>query len=469
MALGTSYLGGAPLAGEPLSPQTTPGVHPTPGGDGAFLWTILPYWAPLAGGVLAGGALYPTYPGGGVTLEPDPEHGVMRVRVWWPNAAALQILRVDAAGVRTPVRGGYPLVVQGSTRTNRSTNPTITSGLTGYTAGTGAPTLAAVARTDEVGGQAVRATVAAAGTDELVVPGVLGRTTAVTIGVDLCLSALPSGVTITVAWVNAAGTALASTTATLTTDQVTASVDQYYRQVVRLVPPANANASSSIRIAATGMPAGGWLAVDRVTLDEQDTDGSYIDGNSVGARWTGTPELSTSVLAPQQVLVDGECPLDVPVQYLIASPGLAGGAMLSAVGVLDSLGRTWLTHPSWPDAPRVVQVQGSAPVLTYGLEQGVFRVLDRARPIVRSAAVRQSATGTINLGGLSIEEKYTLEAMFADLSPLLLRTPADYDPDDLWMSLGELTKDPEGRKPWQETRVYRAPFVEVEAPDPALT
>jgi hypothetical protein len=470
MPLAGDALARAPLAGDTVLSVTTPGQQPAPdvpGGGGMFRWTALPYAGPLASNVLAGGPLFPSFPGGGLTLVPDPEAGVMRVFVWWPNATALQVLRITPDGARTPVRGGYPLVVTGTTRTNRSTNPDIVS-TAGYSAGTGSPALTTMDRTDSVGGQALRATVAAAGTDEVVLAGNFGRSSTVTIAFDLQLSAKPTGVSVTVAWVNAQGVALTPSVVALTADQYTASVDQFYRHVLAITPPVGASSSTSVRITATGMPAGGWLAIDRITLDDQATDGSYFDGATAGAAWTGTAGLSTSVLAPEQTLVDGECPLDVPVAYLVANPGLAGGGFISTPAVLDSGDRTWLTHPSRSDAPFQVTLSGAAPALDRDLQQGVFYVLDRPRPIVRSAATRQAPTGTLEFGALDEDSRALLDEALEDLQPLLLRVPAGYNPGDMWVALGALTVDPQGRKPWQVTRIYRLPFHEVDAPDPAL-
>jgi hypothetical protein len=467
----TAALARGVLAGPHVTAADTPGQQPLPGIPGAT--GTFTYDAQVGGlaarplGLLglAGGGAQALYPGGGIVLVPQPELGVMRVMAWWPDATALQLIRREMDGTATLVRGGSPLRVTSATRRNYSSNPSVETALTGYTAGTGAPTLTQVTRADSVGGQALRATVASAGTDEVNLPGTMPGGLAATIGLDLRFSGTPSAVTVTVAWLTAAGGSAGSTVATLTAAEIVFSVGQMYRQVVRLVPPANA-ATGTAKVTATGVAAAGYLELDRVTLEAATTDGSYVDGAVVGGQWLGTEQLSVSVIAPVMTLDDGECPLDVPVFYQVSNPSITGGRILSAAATLGSLERTWLTHPARPDQPIVVQPAGSAFPIEHDVEQGVHYALDSPFATVVSAAERRAGTGTITFGVLTEAEKTAMNEALRDLQPLLLRTPAGYDPGDMWMVLGKLTRDPEGRKPWQVTRMYTAPFYEVDAPDP---
>lgn len=415
-------------------------------------------WARRAWGGLTFASVYP---GCGIVLVPDAASGVMRVMVWWPDAPTISLVRVLPDGTLTKVRGAYPITVSGSTRRNYATNP-FPAALTGYTAGTGTPTLTLVDRGDAVGGQILRGTIASAGTCELGLPGAVPGA-ATTVGVDVRWSASPTSASVTIAWLNSVGAALAPSTATLTSSQIVQSVGQISRQVVTLTPPTGA-VSGTVRVTAAGLPAGGYMDVGRVTLDAATTDGSYVDGDSLGGTWSGTRGLSTSVWAPPQTVLDGECPLDTTVVYMAATSTVPGGRLTSSAGTLPSQDQTWITHPGSPSAPVLATLRGTPP-LEYDLDSGVFWPLGSDYPVVVTGPRRRSAAGTVTIGALSHTERDTLLAMFADLQPVLLRAPHDYAGyQHMWIFLFKLTEDPEGRLPWQPTRILTAPFQQVEAP-----
>lgn len=411
------------------------------------------------------GYVYPLpYPGGGISILPVPEDGVMRVTAWWPNAAVVQIIRQHPDGTLWPVRGGNPLWVADPTRYNYATNPSLEAGLNGYVPDAGNPTLARV--TDPAapeGGSYLTATIASAGSAGLTVPTTVPYGPQATIGLDLRFSARPSAVTIQITWTNAGGTPLTTASATLTADQINASVNQFSRQVVTLIPPSGA-VTPTMKVIVAGLPAGGVLALDGVTVETQSTSGSYFDGSTYGGTWAGTAGLSESTLAPLLVMDDGECPLDVPVRYQVVNPAPTGGAMTSQLATLLSLGQTWLTHPSQADKPVTVHV-GSVPTRTREANRGIFYPVGATHPIIVSSAQRRAATGDLSIGALSFDERDALLDLFADLQPVYLRAPAEFGyGTGLWLALGDVTEDPGNRRAYQQTRILNAPFHEVEAP-----
>lgn len=454
-----------PFAGEQVLFTSPPGqqVPPTvPGGTTSYTYDAQVGTRPLALAGLAGGGPQATYPGGGIILVPQPDLGVMRILAWWPDATSLQLIRTAAPQPPLMVRGGSPLPVTAPTRRNWSTNPTADT-TTGYTAGTGAPTITSVARGDAIGGNLVHAVIAGSGTCEVNLPGTIPTGLAATVGVDLRTSATPTAVTVTAAWLDAVGGSAGSTSASLTAAQAVFSVGQLYRQTFTLTVPAMA-ATGTLKITVTGLPTGGQVDLDRLTLESAGTDGSYVDGSVLGGMWLGTAGASASVIAPVMTLDDGEAPFDTPMHYQLTNNAITGGRMLSPDAILPSTGQAWLTHPGQPGAPFTVTPR-LVPVVTYPLPQGRFRPLGRRAAVVVSAAQRQSGEGEIAFNAVSVVEQQKLMSVFADGQPVLLRTPADFVQwDDQWIALGDLVVDPESRLVYQDAWLLKASYVEVDPP-----
>jgi hypothetical protein len=453
----------APIPGSVVIPPPIPDATTT------YATTVQPGVGPWAWRSWAGATPMVAGPSGGISVAPDPAAGVMRIWAWWPDAPSIQVIRISETGVRTPVRGGYPVAVVGTTRRNRATNPSLETGLNGYVAGAGTPTLSRIARTDDptAGSWALRAQVAGAGSNEVTIPQSLtvGR---VTLGFDLRLSALPTSVTITLGWNDSTGGALTAATATLTASQYTASVNQYTRHVVVLNPPNGAAQVGSLKINVGGMPAGGQMDLDRITAETASTDGSYVDGTTLGGTWSGTEHLSMSVVASVQTLADGECPLDVPVTYEVYYPAVVGRAGTLPVTLSStpsgSAERVWLTHPLTPSVPLECRIT-TAPDLEHVLEQGVFPILDSPTPVVVSASTRLAPAGAVEfLTETWAERDRLIHDVFADGTPVLLRAPARYGYDEeMWIVLGTI-REPAGGKGWEQTRLLTAGFQVVEAP-----
>ncbi len=464
MILARDAWGRAPYASaEVPAPPVTQLPPPVPGGTTRYVVTMQGGDFPWAMGGWAGPALpLPALPGG-LVVVPDSSAGVVRVLTWWPDAAMLEVIRLNPDGTRTPVRGAYPATLPaGATRRNYATNPSVEQSLAGYVPSDGNPTLTQTAGA-AAGTSALRATIAAAGADGVAIPHGLPASTFATLGLALRLSARAASVTVSVAYTDAGGGALTTQTATLTADQVNASVNTWARQVVRVQAPAFAATVGTVKVVAGGMPAGGYVDLDAVTVEQGQTDGSYVDGDQLGGLWTGTPGLSASVVAGVQTIVDGEAPQDVPVTYLVTSPSFTGGSATSPPVVLDSNGRTWVTHPANPSAPLCCD-PATAPTLTRPATQAAFAVLGRGYPVVVSAQ-RGSPTGSLTVNTRTFAERDALLAALADGSPIYFRAPGDFGLGyGLWLAIGDVGEDPAGRPQWHPGRVLTLPFTVVDAP-----
>jgi hypothetical protein len=205
------------------------------------------------------------------------------------------------------------------------------------------------------------------------------------------------------------------------------------------------------------------MSLDGITIEQGITTGSRFDGGTLGATWTGTIGLSTSLLADVVTVVDGECPLDTPVTYVVADPSITGGRATAPRATLDSLDRSWLTHPNSPGEPVRISLR-KKPVLAYPIAQGRFRPIGRRYAVVVTAATRQSAEGPIEINALSAAEHAQLLELLDDGKAVLVRAPADYHWAPRWLSLGALTDDPEDRLAYQDAWLLSADFVEVDAP-----
>lgn len=440
---------------------------PIPGDPATFSYNTQLGARPWAGFAWAGGYPLAAYPGGGVLAHPDASHGVVTVSAWWPDAPVLQLVRITSDGVRTPVRGGYPITVTTTTRRNYISNPSVEVGANGYVPADGAPTLAQLADAAAPAGAAVlRSTNAGSGSNGVTVPTALtvvplGRQ--VTVGWSMRTSARPTTVTVTIAWTDALGGALSSNTATLTADQINASVSQFGRQVITVTPPTGA-VTPNMKIVAGGMPAGGTMDLDALTFELDATDGSFFDGRTLGGVWVGTADLSASVLSPVATISDGECPTDVLVSYQVSNPGITGGRVVSDPTMLVSNGTTWLTHPLQSSSPVAVNLT-AVPKQERAVEQGSFLPIGAARPIVVTSARRQASTGTFELVVFSFAERDALVTLFATPSPILLRPPGIFGyTAGLWLALGTITEDRQDGKGWQATVFLVCEFVEVDTP-----
>lgn len=466
----TAYAGG-PWASEEIPNTLPPGWKdvppPIPDATTHFLFTARPATSPWAGRSWAGASPTVAYVGGGITVAPDATTGVMLLWAWWPDAPQIQVVRVGQDGSRSPVRGAYGLTVTGDTRRNLCSNPSFETSLAGYLPIDGDTTLSQVTTAPYVtsGTYAMRM-VSTTTTTGAVMPGTMpGSGQQYTIALDLGLTATVTSVDVTVTWLNSTGGSAGSSVLTMTADQLAAAVGQSSRVVWTLASPVTA-VTGSASMTITGLAIGESAYLDSVVYEAGTTTGSYYDGGSFGGAWSGTENLSTSILSPVQEIVDGECPLDVPVTYEVYNPALVGGFVASTSTVLASGNRVWLTHPESPTTPVEVLIT-TTPDVTYVLEQAVYPILDSRYPVVVSASERLAPSGVVEIlvEGFAARDRTVYET-FGDGTPVLKRTPAamGYGEGE-WIVLGDLREQASGYSPFDPVRTLQAPFQVVEAPE----
>lgn len=465
--------GSAPWAAEPIPNVIPPGIQPVPppipAATSSYTYLTQTGVGPWAARSWAGAQVTPVFPGGGISVAPLPDQGLVRVWVWWPDAASLQIVRIDQNGNRFPVRRASPLAVSQKTRRNLCPNPSFEAGLNGYvqydinTSFTQVTTAPYVAD----GTYALRMT-SASTTTGAVIPGTLPGAGPYTVAFNLGYNIKPAAVQVSIAWLNLAGTSAGSTVLALSADQLTASLGQSVRHAFNFAAPSTA-VSGTATLVATGVTAGtSAVYLDAVMFEADTTTGAYFDGATAYAQWAGVPHLSSAILAPVQILDDAECPLDVPIVYEVFTSAYSGGRMRTDPVLLASSGRTWMTHPDF-SAPVIVDLRG-VPTQVRAVERGVFRSMGSKYAIVITGDTRFAPSGTVMFNAITKAEHDALLAMFDDASPVLVRAPAEYhyDPAGQWLSLGDLTEDREGRKAWMDAWALSAPYDEVATPNPAL-
>lgn len=211
---------------------------------------------------------------------------------------------------------------------------------------------------------------------------------------------------------------------------------------------------------ATAVPSTG-----RVTLAITWTGASYLnivrvqDGGIYPVRG-GSPIGSTGSVT----FSDPEAPLDTPVTYRASSPTYPYQVLQSNQVTLTSNGWSWLTHPNRPDLSTQLLVEFN-PEKERGIAEGVYPVLGREKPIVRTDGVRKSASYTLPCLTETWPAWVSMRQILADGSPLLLRTPAGYPFDLLtWMHVSGVREIPVSGKVSEWMRRWPLPVTEVDAP-----
>lgn len=440
--------------------QTLP--PPIPGGTGS--WTYQPNRR-LAWTVRGWASRTPNavYPGGGISIRPVVEDGVMEVTAWWPDAPLLSLLRIHPDGSIWPVRNANPVPVPGPTRRNHSQNPSYEAGLNGTLPDLGSPALSQVSDgTSPRGEHHLAATIDTAGSCGVILPVDIPPGRDLTIGFDLRLTAMATSVTVQVTWLDAGGSALPVSVGVLTSDDINRSVGLWARQRVQVATPPD-GVTATMKIVAAGLPAGVAMELDGHTVERAVTDGSYFDGGTYGAVWTGVEGLSTSALAPVAVVRDGECPVDERVQYKLVNPARNGGAMLSAASRLDSGGRVWLTHPAAPDSPVEIRIE-ARPRRGKEANQGIFQPIGDPLAVTVAPGRRSgwSSSEDMALWTFDRDETALLWEMLDDNQPMLLRAAAELAfSTGMWISFGSMQEDRDGTAEFQQYMKISGPWVQV--------
>jgi hypothetical protein len=477
MTYGEAPYGGLAYGGAVVVPAASDGgVITDPGNPGGSGWSFKSQGGggPYGGIAYGGGGLLGRPASGGISATPDPLLGLVRLSVWWSGAPYLRVVRV-VNGVRSPVRGAYPVTVRTATRRNRCTNPSAEVDTAGWLAGANTTVTRAVPSYAVPSGLAVfRLTATAAGAVNTAVPVALPLSDGLPqLSFALRLSALPSGaLTATVTWRDAAGTTLGTTSASIASGALATYVGRYDRIPTLAIPGyvgaagGNAVASGTLALQIAGMAAGGTAELDAVLIEGAESapaGGAYFDGTYPYAAWAGTPHASESSLAAVQEVEDREAPLDVPITYELRAPDQPTFFAVSEAVTLESGERTWLTHPDRGRA--FLATVAEEPEQTRDITRGVFQVIGRSRPVAVTSAQRQSSAATLTVWTETFEERDELLDLLDDGAPLLLRAPASlgHGPGE-WLSIGAVQYKAVGHGAWEHTREFSLPYVVVDAP-----
>lgn len=443
-----------------------------PGFESIFYWTTTLASAAY-GSAAYGGRSAARFPSAGLAAVPDPSGAVTNLAIWWAFADVVSVIRIDPDGQQVPVRDSEALAMPaGTSRRNRSSNPSARDSLTGYTAGSNT-TLSRL--TDQDTGlegvtTAVRGTATAAGT------------ALVGLNIDqqnpgrdqyawrVRTSALAATLGLSIAWYDSDSLLITTQTYLVDTATRTAAAAGWTDATVTIETwPGDARVGV-VSYVATGLPAGGTLDVT-ARLRETVIAGGYFDGDSTPAAWIGTPGLSYSETAALVYVRDFEAPLDVPVTYRLTSSAAPGYVATSEEVTLPSvLGpevgvrQALLTHPGLAHTMRV-WIEAEPDSITNAMPQGVFEIDGRRHPVVITAEQRSGDRGTLTFIAETFDEAARIRAFLDDGSPLLLRTPAAWGhPPNWWLSFGDLTRKAWTHQASRQLRRLEVPFIEVSRP-----
>lgn len=101
----------------------------------------------------------------------------------------------------------------------------------------------------------------------------------------------------------------------------------------------------------------------------------------------------------------------------------------------------WLIHPGIPALSMPVTVAKPGPLPVTDVRQGVFDVIGRTNPVIRTDGKRRAPTFTLTLSTYSWAEQDTLAAILATASTLLLQiTYPDWERGDYyWIAVSTVT------------------------------
>lgn len=208
--------------------------------------------------------------------------------------------QVTGLALRIPVR----VRALYSLRTNLALNPSIETATTGWsTGGGGGGTLTRDATQAYSGTYSLKVTTTGAG-NSLVLYGSASRTP-VTAGTTYSFSAYVRSaatsrlVDIVANWYDAGGASLSTTSGT----QISTSTSAWVRPTHTVAAPALAT-SVVIQVRLASVVSSEVHYVDGLLLEAAASAGTYFDGSTTNASWTGTANASTSTVAGSSTYVD---------------------------------------------------------------------------------------------------------------------------------------------------------------------
>lgn len=204
---------------------------------------------------------------------------------------------------------------------------------------------------------------------------------------------------------------------------------------------------------------------------------------SVALTWASSPAPSTALIervnadgtivpvrgADPATLIAGvwvgddyEAPLDANFYYQATSSDRPGETITSATYMLPSNGLTWLKHPGRPALNATFTIS-RAPDFTRPVSVGVFDVLGRTKPIVRSMR-RYAERGELIVYTDNESERLALLALIEDGAPLFLATPGGHGVGNVYVSVGDVAEQRISRLGSEFARYWSLPLTIVDRP-----
>lgn len=173
---------------------------------------------------------------------------------------------------------------------------------------------------------------------------------------------------------------------------------------------------------------------------------------------------------PTPLAYDYEAPNNPAVQYRVAAYSEVYDSYSlwrdAAASVSWESAAWWLKHPFDPTLNMVV-VPRSQPTRHRVARSAKHRVLGRSTPVVLSD-VRESWEGELVLRLDTQAEQDDLDALLAEMVPLLLQAPGDATWDDTWIVIDEQARTRVIDASWSEPTFDSLPWTEVDRPEGAL-
>lgn len=178
---------------------------------------------------------------------------------------------------------------------------------------------------------------------------------------------------------------------------------------------------------------GGTGIPTSITVSRRNADGTtYLVRSANPAAMTGGVWVG----------YDYESPFAQAGVYTV-TPNTTIGALTASVPKLREFGivTPWLIHPGVPALSMPITVAQPGPVPVSDINQGVFQVLGRQNPVIRTDGVRRAPTFTLTVKTQSWDEEDALKAILADASTLLVQiTYPEWERGDYyWVSVSTVT------------------------------
>ncbi|MEU0860615.1 hypothetical protein ABZ352_35410 [Streptomyces griseofuscus] len=220
-----------------------------------------------------------------------------------------------------------------------------------------------------------------------------------------------------------------------------------------------------VALTVNGLTTGGtgWLW----TLTRIDSAGTSAPVRG----WLG--DLTTqTVTGDVAVITDYEAPLGVPVQWRVTLKDPYGTGLFiytsDPVTIDASPTAVWLKDPGLPTRSVQVTVATPMPSWTTAARQGVSTVRGRALPVVISD-VRAGKTGTLNVVTETDDDRAALDWVLSSGNVLLLQWPPGWGEDDIYVSVGDVQKDPVVDFAEFHDRTWTLPLTQVDRPIGGIT